>query len=77
MKNKTRPGAPGVTITDLPAGGVALEVKCLKCGEPIIGANKFGMYCKNRCDEKENKEAMRILNGFFSELEKLIDKEQL
>lgn len=51
-------------------GGVALSVKCSKCGGPIIGSDEYGFFCKNRCNEAENKKAYKQLKGLMSDFMK-------
>ena len=50
-----------IKITPAPHGKIDIDVTCEKCGEPIITTDEYGMYCKNRCGEKENKEAAKRL----------------
>ncbi len=50
-------------------GGVAVTVTCDVCGGPIIGATEYGMHCKNRCREEENKKAAKKLRNLLNTLE--------
>lgn len=57
-------------VTSKPVkGGVAVTVTCDVCGCPIIGANEYGMYCKNRCLEEKNKKASKKLRDLLNTLE--------
>jgi hypothetical protein len=57
------------TFTPHKGGGEDLSITCKICGEPIMQSNKYGMYCKNKCGEKEDKEAfdkgMNMLGNLF------------
>lgn len=52
-------------VTKLKNGKINVDVTCNKCGEPIIGSDALGMHCKNKCFEKENKEAFERVNKMF------------
>jgi hypothetical protein len=52
-------------ITEHNNGKISVSLTCTKCGEPLVGTDKMGMHCKNRCFDKENKEAFDKINKMF------------
>jgi len=45
-----------------------IDIKCKKCGKPIIQSNDYGMYCEDYCgqsDDKEAHEKIKKLMGMF------------
>ena len=36
------------------------DISCSRCNQPIIGSNKYGVFCKNKCFDAENKEAFEL-----------------
>jgi hypothetical protein len=59
-----KPLSASAKITEVD-GGINVDLTCTKCGQPIIGSNKFGMHCKNDCFAKENREAAQKINQMF------------
>jgi len=49
--------------TSAPAstGGVNLSMTCKTSGKPITIANKYGMFCADKCDLQANKNAAKQL----------------
>ena len=53
----------------LPTGGYDATATCRHSGKPITISNKYGMFCVDKCDLQENKDAMKqlqsIVGGMF------------
>jgi len=41
-----------------------LKIACKHCGKPIVYSDEKGMFCEDRCNYRENREA----KGFIEEL---------
>jgi len=56
-----------MSVTSKPAKGGSIDVEVTRdvCGEPIIGSDQYGMYCKNRCHDAENKAAKKKVQAFL------------
>lgn len=46
-------------------GGINVGLKCKTSGKPITVSNKYGMFCEDKCDLQENKDAMVKLQTMF------------
>ena len=61
------------TISENADGTIDIGVNC-SCGKPIVQSNKYGMYCEDKCGEKEDKEAYLKVDGFINSFSKIWKK---
>lgn len=58
------------TISKNIDGTIDVGVNC-SCGKPIVQSNKYGMYCEDKCGEKDDKKAFEKVDSIINNFSKL------
>lgn len=61
------------TINENSDGTINVNINC-SCGKPIVQSTKYGMYCEDKCGEKEDKAAYLKVDSFINNFSKLWKK---